>query len=193
MPVNKQFDVDETLAKAMRAFWERGYEATSVQDLVDRTGVNRGSLYGTYGDKRQLFLAALWKYDKDIRQKTLARLASECSPRDAIRELLVRFSTGLIEKGDDAGCLMTNTALEMAAHDPQIRDIVAHAQGQIEIFFNTMIVKGQQLGEFPTEIDPDRAAKGLLASLFGLLVLVRSRPDKSLLSSVIEDALARLA
>ncbi|KAF0228275.1 MAG: TetR family transcriptional [Beijerinckiaceae bacterium] len=192
MPPNKQFDVDETLAKAMRTFWERGYEATSVQDLIDSTGINRGSLYGTYGDKRALFLAALGKYDKDIRRKILSELEAEHSPRHAIRELLVCFSTGLLEKGDTAGCLMTNTALELAAHDPEIRSIVAHAQEQIEDFFHRMILRGQELGEMSPALNPPRIAKGLLASLSGLLVLIRSRPDEALLASIIDDAMAKL-
>jgi len=192
MPLNKQFDVDETLAKAMRTFWERGYEATSVQNLIDSTGINRGSLYGTYGDKRALFLAALGKYDKDVRRKILGELETDHSPRNAIRELLVCFSTSLLEKGDTAGCLMTNTALELAAHDPEIRRIVAHAQEQIEDFFHRMILRGQELGEMSPALDPQRVAKGLLASLSGLLVLIRSRPDEALLVSIIEDAMAKL-
>lgn len=192
MPLNKQFDIEETLSKAMRTFWERGYEATSVQDLIDSTGINRGSLYSTYGDKRALFLAALGKYDKDVRRNTLRELEDDHSPRNAIRELLVCFSIKRLAKGDTAGCLITNTALELAAHDPDIRRIVAHAQEQIEDFFCRMILRGQELGEVSAAVSPPRMAKGLLASLSGLLVLIRSRPDEALLTAIIEDAMAKL-
>ncbi|MGD9921955.1 MAG: TetR/AcrR family transcriptional regulator, partial [Pseudorhodoplanes sp.] len=71
MPWEKQFDTDEVLEKAMRAFWDRGYEATSLQDLVDHTGINRGSLYATFGDKHALFIAALRRYDESRRVDTL--------------------------------------------------------------------------------------------------------------------------
>jgi len=81
MPAEKQFDVDKVLDKAMQAFWLRGYEATSMQDLVDCTGVNRGSLYATYGDKHTLFLAALRMYDDTLRKKMLAELEARFAPR----------------------------------------------------------------------------------------------------------------
>jgi len=74
MPWTKNFDVDRTLDKAMRLFWAHGYEATSMQDLVDGMGINRGSIYSTYGDKRQLFLAALNRYDVECRKSLLESL-----------------------------------------------------------------------------------------------------------------------
>ena len=74
MPWKKQFDTDEALAKAMNAFWARGYEATSVQDLVACMGINRGSLYATFGDNRQLFIQALRRYDAQHREAWVAAL-----------------------------------------------------------------------------------------------------------------------
>ena len=74
MPWERQFDANEVLDKAMQAFWSRGYEATSMQALVETTGVNRASLYATYGDKHALFLAALRMYDDTLRQRRLAEL-----------------------------------------------------------------------------------------------------------------------
>ena len=74
MPWEKQFDMDQVLKKAMRAFWDRGYECTSMQDLVDHTGVNRGNRYATYGDKHALFVAALRRYDEKRRADALPAL-----------------------------------------------------------------------------------------------------------------------
>ena len=91
MPWEKQFNVDDVLDKAMRTFWSRGYEATSVQDLVECTGINRGSLYATYGDKRELFLASLRHYDQNVRQALVKGLERECGPREAIRRLFQAF------------------------------------------------------------------------------------------------------
>lgn len=83
MPWAKYFDETEALEKAIRAFWAHGYEATSMQDLLDCTGVNRGSLYATYGDKRTLFLAALRMYDNKMRRELRADLAARNTPHEA--------------------------------------------------------------------------------------------------------------
>lgn len=192
MPWAKSFDVTETLEKAMQAFWTHGYEATSMQDLVDCTGINRGSLYATYGDKRALFLAALRMYDGKMRRGLLAELEAENTPREAIRALFLAFMADVLEGGSNRGCLLTNTALELSAHDPEVAQIVAHAQEQMEGFFARMISEGKKRGEIADHVDAGDAARGLLASLIGLVVLVRSRPDGALLQSIVEDAMRRL-
>lgn len=189
MPWDKQFDVDETLTRAMEAFWSHGYEATSMQDLVQCTGVNRASLYATYGDKRALFLAALHRYDAKVRRAMLTRLEHRYPPREAIRRLFVTFAEQPPIEGVRRGCLLTNTALELAAHDEEVRQVVASGQADMEGFFRRMIERGQASGEISGKIDAAAAARGLLAALLGLVVLVRSRPDPGVLGAVAEQAL----
>lgn len=191
MPWEKQFDRNEILDRVMQAFWERGYEATSMQDLVDCTGVNRGSLYATYGDKRALFLAALHMYGEN-RTRLLAELESRYSPREAIRQIFLAFISQASEKGGNRGCFLTNTALELAAHDPEVGEIVARSQQQVEAFLARMIKLAQAAGEVSQRVKPAEAARGLLASLIGLVVLTRSRPERTLLQSIANDAVARL-
>lgn len=193
MPWEKNFDRDEVLDKAMQAFWSRGYEATSIQDLVDCTGINRGSLYATYGDKRALFLATLRTYDEKMRRKLLSDLEAQYAPRDAIRHLFLAFLSQTSERGANRGCFLTNTALELAAHDSEVRRIVARAQAQIEAFFARMIRKGKQRGEVSPDVRTLESARGLLATMIGFVVLARSRPEQGLLRAVADDALRRLA
>lgn len=193
MPWEKNFDRDEVLDKAMQAFWSRGYEATSMQDLVDCTGINRGSLYATYGDKRELFLAALRMYDEKMRRRLLADIESRHAPREAIRQLFQAFLSRTSERAANRGCFLTNTALELAAHDSEVRRIVASAQAQIEAFFARMINKGKALGEISPRVRTVEAARGLLATMVGFVVLSRSRPDHDLLRTIVDDALRRLA
>jgi TetR/AcrR family transcriptional repressor of nem operon len=192
MPWEKSFDIGETLDRAMQLFWARGYEATSVQDLVECTGLHRGSLYATYGDKRALFLAALRRYDERMRRVSVSDIEARYPPREAIRQLFLAFVAQVSEPGGSRGCFLTNTALELAPHDPDIRRIVAHAQEQIEAFFARMIRKGKAQGEIAARVSPAEAARGLLASLIGLVVLTRSRPNKRLLQSIVKDAIRRL-
>lgn len=193
MPWDKTFDIEETLGKAMMAFWRHGYEATSMQDLVDCTGVNRGSLYATYGDKRALFLAALRQYDEKVRRRLLADVEARLPPREAIRQVFLAFTAGAAEPGGSRGCFLTNTALELAPHDPEIRRFVARTQAEVEAFFARLIANGKAAADIPPHVDPQRTASGLLASLIGLIVLTRSRPEQGLLHSIVDDAMERLA
>jgi len=193
MPWSKQFDVDQTLDKAMRLFWARGFEATSMQDLVQGMGINRASIYGTYGDKRELFIAALNRYDTNYRKAQLAALEREHSPKAAIGTLFRGWIDRVMSDCESNGCFLTNTALELAAHDEDIRTIVSESQRDIERFFRRLIRKGQQAGEFSTRLSAPKMAQSLLAALIGLLVLSRSRPDRNLLKSVADGAMATLA
>lgn len=192
MPWEKQFHREDALDSALQAFWTRGYEATSMQDLVDRTGVNRASLYATFGDKRDLFLAALKRYDETRRRMKLDELAATYPPREAIRRLFLGFAQGASEGGGNPGCFLVNTALEVAPHDAEIRRLVAGTQKDIEAFFVRMIKEGMAQGAIPKDVRPRATARGLLASLIGLIVLTRSRPERLLLDGVVNDAMKRL-
>lgn len=192
MPWIKNFDVEQTLDKAMQVFWARGYEATSMQDLVHFMGINRGSIYATYGDKRKLFISALQRYDQDWRQSQLAVLESHPSPRAAISKLFNDWIERILRDPDRCGCFLTNTALEMASHDPEIGALVAKTQRETEDFFARLVKKAQGLGEIPAATSPRQAARTLLAALIGMLVLARSRPERALLRSISHGALSAL-
>jgi TetR/AcrR family transcriptional repressor of nem operon len=192
MPWEKQFNVDETLTRAMEAFWAHGYEATSMRDLVDATGVNRASLYATYGDKRELFLSALRKYDEEVRQRTLSDLSQNLAPADAIRAIFDKVIDQTCRTNANWGCFMVNTALELAAHDVQIAQMVNQAQDGAEAFFLATIRKGQASRDFNPEGDAERLARQALAAFLGLLVMVRSRPDAAHLVAVRDGVLASL-
>lgn len=197
MPWHKQFDVDATLDVAMEAFWDRGFEATSMQNVVDCTGVNRASLYATYGDKHTLFLAALRRYAAGVGRQ-IAEIEERVPPGPAAIEALFRLfahddpcGRGR-RKAGRRGCFLTNTALELAPHDREAGRVVARGQEQMEAFFVRMVEAGQAAGTIPQPLDARAAARGLLASLIGLVVLARSRPDSELLETVIAEALRRL-
>lgn len=193
MPWIKNFDVDETLDKAMRLFWARGYEATSMQDLVNGMGINRGSIYSTYGDKRKLFIATLNRYDVECRKTQLEALEKQHSPKAAINALFQSWIDRVMSDGGNSGCFLTNTALELAAHDKEVGTLVANSQCEIESFFRRMVLGGQQAGEISTSLSPEKTAQSLLAALVGLLVLSRSRPEPELLKSVADGAMAIIA
>ena len=193
MPWEKQFDSDAALSKAMDAFWAHGYDATSMQDLVDCMGVNRGSLYATFGDKRSLFIEALRRYDAVYRAGWVGRLIKSHGPRAAIEAAFDEAIAVVIDAGSSDGCLLVNTALELSPHDDEISTIVGHGLAEMESFFRDMIEQGQAAVEIPPHVDTVDTARGLLSLFIGLRVLSRSRPEETLLRSVANQAGALLS
>lgn len=176
----------------MQVFWHRGYSATSLADLVKSTGIGRASLYATYRDKHTLFVDALKLYVNRMREQMLPALEAKYPPREAIRQLFLKFTENVSERGGNRGCFLTNTALELSAHDRAVARIVADTQEQMEAFLSRQIKRGKAAGDLPASLDAGSTARGLLASLIGLVVLTRSRPDKALLGGIVDDALRRL-
>lgn len=189
MPRQKNFDVEATLGKVIEAFWFRGYQATSMQDLVDCAGVNRASFYATYGDKRALFLAALRRYDETVLRRSLAEIEARFRPREAIYRKFRTVVDSVAAGKRNVGCFITNSALELAAHDPEVAAIVAKAQAELEAFFVRSIARGQAAGEIAASVDPASTAQALLAMFLGMRVLSRSRPDPKLLQTIAEQSL----
>lgn len=193
MPWQKTFDSDATLQKAMEAFWARGYEATSMQDLVDCMGIGRGSLYATFGDKRTLFIQALRRYDQRHRRDWTARLAAEASPRAAILAVFDEVIQGALAGDGRKGCLLVNTALELSAHDEQVAGIVSQGLTEMEAFFADRLVRAKTTGEVPEHVIPGETAKALLALLVGMRVFTRARPERALLTAVATQAQALIS
>ena len=127
MARHKQFDREEALDRAMRLFWAKGYEASSISDLLGVMGLNRASLYDTFGDKRALFLAALERYVREVNRANLAILQSDGPAADALRGY---FSTLVALSSDEGrlGCMLANTAVEAEAlHGSTDDHLVARA------------------------------------------------------------------
>ena len=192
MPWEKQFRTDEVLTKAMHAFWARGYEATSMQDLVGSMGINRASIYATFGDKHSLFIKALRAYDERHRAAFLERLRQQHAGKVAIVNAFDEVIASAMDWGSRDGCLLVNTALELSPHDEAIGQIVSAGLRQVEMFFHDMIKAGQALGEIPLSVDAKHTAQALLSLLIGLRVLTRSRPEKALFKSIARQAEAML-
>lgn len=188
MPLEKQFNVDDALNRAVAAFWAHGYEATSVRDLLDCMGINRGSLYATFGDKRSLFLQALRRYDAIHREAWTGALAKSRSPRAAILAAFDGVIAATLDSGSRDGCLLVNTALELSPHDEEVAGIVRQGLTGMEAFFREMLELGQRRDEIRPGLDAAESAGQLLTLLIGLRVLSRSRPEEPLLRSVASQA-----
>ncbi|CAM3545322.1 TetR/AcrR family transcriptional regulator [Paenibacillus lupini] len=190
MTRSKEFDEREVLLKAMYLFWEKGYEKTSLQDLVTHMGIHRRSLYDTFGDKHSLFVKTLELYDKHKTATIKAEVTRGRSAKQAIRFI---FDL-LIEVNDDRplGCLFVNSATELALRDPEVREITNESFINGEKVLVDIIQKGQQSGEIPIDKDAKILAASLQTTLIGLRVLVRTSTDKERLHQIADTSIAML-
>jgi TetR/AcrR family transcriptional repressor of nem operon len=144
----KQFDRDDVLDRAMALFWRRGYEATSIRDLVTATGINRGSIYATFGDKQGLFLAVLDRYGEKIANPLMAQL-DDPDPRRAIQ----RMFESIIQRTSDPrfprGCLNTNTSLECPSGDEITRKIAGGFGRQESAIYRVRLPPSTTRGRSP--------------------------------------------
>ncbi len=192
MARTKAFDPDEVLDSAMHLFWRQGYEATSIHDLVDATGINRASMYASFGGKEALFAAALDRYVDRISRDRLALLSAEGSARKALERYfnaLIRFSIG---EGRDLGCLLTNTAVEAAARSPDLDAKLSDAFDRVEKALREVARRGQSNGEISRNHGPTALARFLMSTVHGLRVLARFNPDEKHLRDTARVALSVL-
>lgn len=192
MARHKAFNRDEVLDRAIEVFWTHGYEATSVQDLVDSMGINRGSLYDTFGDKHGLFLEALDRYEETFHSKMLGILDGSDSPRKAIERVFETVTRECACDSGKRGCLLTNTAVELS---PQDNDTAARVQAnfsRIESAFEKALHAAKKRGEIHAPHDTKALARFLTSSLHGLRVMSKAWPSRAVLQDVAQVALSTL-
>jgi TetR/AcrR family transcriptional repressor of nem operon len=192
MPRKKEFDELEVLSRAMEIFWHKGYEATSVQDLVEQMGINRGSLYGTFSDKRALFLAAIEYYDQTVVSSVVAVLHSPGSARKAIEDYIRGEVQRAVQDRNRHGCFLTNSAVEVGPHDAEAEQHLKASLKRIEAAFYDALVEARAHGEIRTRRDLRALAKFLTSSLQGIRVMARVNPDRETLLAIAEIVISSL-
>jgi TetR/AcrR family transcriptional repressor of nem operon len=180
----REFDTDQVLAAAVTAFRTRGFAGTSVQDLVDATGVGRGSLYAAFGDKEGLYLAALDRYRADFAEPLVALLDSPEPPRRLVREILVGLVDEIVRDGTRQACLIVSAATELVARDAAVATRVRQTTDLLE---ETLTVLVGRLD--PPVPDPRSTARLLVTLVQGLRVAGAVRPERAWLMSAVDVAL----
>jgi TetR/AcrR family transcriptional repressor of nem operon len=188
----KEFEPEKALTMAMDLFWRRGYEATSVHDLLEEMGIGRGSMYDTFGDKRALFLAALDRFEETRVSRADEILEGSASAVEGIRRLFETTIEGLVSYEPRRGCLLANTAVELAPHDEQIARRISCYVRRTEEAFERTLVRGRATGEIPADKDPKALARFLVSILHGVRVLARAGVDRAVLDDSVRTALEAL-
>lgn len=187
----REFDADVVLDAVMECFWRRGYEATSVRDLIETTGLTGASLYNAFGDKRALFRTALEHYIESSIGERIRRCEA-LPPRKAISAFFDEILSRSLSDRKYKGCMLVNAALEIAPHDAEFRTIIAGVLIRIETFFLRCIETGQAEGTITCSLSAQNLARHLLGVLMGVRVLARVRPERALLEGAVVPALALL-
>lgn len=190
MARSKEFDENEVLLKAMRLFWEQGYEKTSLQDLVEHMGVHRRSLYDTFGDKHTLYIKTMEKYARI----TNAAIKTEVQRgRTALESIRLIFDYLIETNGDQPiGCFFVNSATELAYRDPEVSKLTSELFGNEEQLLTELIQQGQQAGDISPGLDPRLLASSLHATMLGIRVMRRTSTDKQKLHQIAEVSMEML-
>jgi TetR/AcrR family transcriptional regulator, transcriptional repressor for nem operon len=187
----REFDEGVVLDAAVLCFWNRGYEATSVKDLVERTGITAASLYNAFGDKRAIYERALDRYVEGSVASRIRRCET-LAPREAIGAFFEEILKRSLGDRERKGCMLVNAALDVAPHDPDFRKIVTEVLADIEGFFLSCVEAGQGDGSITRSLPAETLSHHLLGVLMGIRVLARVRPERALLEGVIAPSLALL-
>ncbi|MDR7127923.1 TetR/AcrR family transcriptional repressor of nem operon [Algoriphagus sp. 4150] len=192
MARTKVFDEQEVLDRAMKLFWEKGYNATSAQDLVDSLGISRSSLYDTFGDKHSLFVKALQQYRKERVDPVISSHNVVEDVEAYIRLFFESVKDEAIGYNSSKGCFVVNSAVELAPVDSEIAAISNSIMRDTEEALCSVIKNGQDKGVFTTKYPARSLARFVFNSLNGLRVTVKFDADKEMFEDIVNVCMSAL-
>ncbi|MFF6960641.1 TetR/AcrR family transcriptional regulator [Streptomyces sp. NPDC088197] len=192
MARSKEFDPDTALQAALELFWRRGYEATSMADLVEALGIARASVYATFGSKHELYLLALRRYGELCDPRLLEELSQPGPALPGVRAVVTRFAEESARDELRRGCFMTNTAVELAPHDRAAARRVEASWDLLEAGLTSALLRARAQGELPAGRDPRALARMLLVLLQGIRVVGKAGGDPERPRDAAAQALALL-
>jgi TetR/AcrR family transcriptional regulator, transcriptional repressor for nem operon len=192
MARQKEFDREEALQNAMEVFWSRGYEAASIQDLVKHMGINRQSLYDTFGDKHALYLQALDRYRQVESRRLIELLERPGSVKKNLRQLFREVVETALSDREHRGCFMGNATSELAGRCKETASRTCSNMTATEDAFYRALLRGTKEGEIRGVRDPRAAARFLHCLLQGLVLMAKARQDRKVLNDVVKVTLSLL-
>lgn len=169
----KQFDDNEVLELAMQVFWRQGYEATSLDDLVEAMGIPRQSLYRTFTDKRTLFLKSLEYYDRNVMAPVLETLKAEGPAIDNLRNLFEIWRRS-VSSPERMGCFLVNTGAQVSSDDKEVIKLLQASQKRAVTAFENAVRRAQAEGDVDASINPTAVSRTISTIVHGLLGMSRS-------------------
>ena len=186
------FDEQQALDGAMHLFWERGYTAASLDQLLDATDLSKSSFYETFGNKRELLLAAVRRYHKQFIDPLVEPLRRDDAGRAEIEGMLRGMVTHLLTDAGQRGCLVNNCLVELGPHDETVRDAARAVRDRIEDAFAAAVASGQKNGSITSKERPRALGRFLVNTVSGMNVAAKWRPAKAALDDIVRVALRAL-
>lgn len=186
-----EFERETVLRGAMQVFWSKGYNTTSIKDIVEATDIQPGSLYWAFGNKKKLFLAALDCYRQDMQNLSMRTLKADLPPLQRLEQFFHGIVAHTAKNSCNNSCLLINTMLE-ATDDPEISQVISQTFTQLEASFAQVLNLAQQQGDISTEKTPESFAKLLIVGMLGLRVYGKINPEVHTRKNVIEDLITAI-
>lgn len=188
----RAFDETVALEKAMELFWQQGYHATSYGQLVDYMGVNRASLYSTFGDKQALFDKAVEQYTSQNQSRIKAFLATQTSVIEGLKKMILESLEDDLKDETPKGCFVVNTATDLQSGDRRTLKSLMEHKSEAESLFTAFIQRGQQQAEITTKQSAEELAAYIFALYGGIRVMVKLQPEYDYVASILETGLSVL-
>lgn len=192
MARTREFDEDEVLEQAMQVFWRRGYQATTVADLLAAMGLSKSSFYETFGTKRDLLLTALARYAGSGMSGLIAPLLEDGASRPQIEKTLAKMVRHARSADGRRGCLVNNTLGEVAPNDAVVFKATREVLEQLEAILTAVVARGQKRGEIARRESARALARFLANTIGGLNLAAKARPDRQTLDDIVRVALGAL-
>ena len=189
---SRAFDPATALSRAVDLFSSKGYSDTSMDDIVKATGVSRYGLYGTFGNKRELFEQALERYADSMGKQSFLRLLEPDASLDHIRGIFAERISSMCNNGESRGCMLCHTAMELAPHDHEIEGVLQRFMKRMSKAFAVGLESAKERGEVKADLDVSSAGEFLTGAIFGLSVLARAGFPKQTLDDFVDNTLASL-
>ncbi|GAA3148442.1 TetR/AcrR family transcriptional regulator [Nonomuraea roseoviolacea] len=192
MARSKEFDPGAALDAALELFWERGYESTSMADLVERLGIGRASLYATFGGKHELYMKALERFT-EVQNPSAVELLSQPGPAlPAVRRLVGSFARQSSSEEGKRGCMIVNAAAELLPRDEEVCRFVDRNWDKLETALTSALIRARAQGELDAGKDPRALARFLIVVLQGMRVMGKASPDPARMRDAAAHALSLL-
>lgn len=189
----RTFDPSTALAEAVNLFSSKGYSATSMEDIVQATGVSRYGLYAAFGNKRELFEQALEHFADSMGRRSFLRLLEPGASLDHIRQIFADRVQDMCCLDENKGCLFIHTAMGLAKQDEDLREVLQKFMRRMSKAFEIGLESAKGLGEVRNEVDVAAAGELLTSTMFGLAVLGRTGFKEAALTGIVESTLASVS
>jgi TetR/AcrR family transcriptional repressor of nem operon len=188
----RAFDPSTALSRAVDLFSSKGYSETSMEDIVRATGVSRYGIYGTFGNKRELFEQALERYAEGMGKQSFLRLLEPDAALAHIRAIFDERVEDMCNRDENRGCLFIHTAMQLAPDDLETRGVLQKFMKRMSKAFAVGLESARERGEVKADLDVKAAGELLTSTMFGLVVLGRTGFDRATLDGIVESTLASL-